>query len=128
MCFMSQPLATNSPASQSSNAGFTGGSPCAPMSSSTFERPMPKNCLHSRFTKTRAVSGFSFATIHSAKSRRVSGASAFASFFSDTARNPGSAGCIVGPLSSIQLPRGRTRTVRFVSDTTETMHLGIFAS
>ena len=35
---------TNSAASQSSSSGCVGHSPCDPRSSSTFERPVPKNC------------------------------------------------------------------------------------
>ena len=64
MCFMSQPLSMNSQASQSSSAGFTGGSPWAPRSSSTLLKPVPKNCFHSRFITVRAVSGFSLDTNH----------------------------------------------------------------
>ena len=48
----------NSAASQSSSSGWLGHSPCEPKSFSTLERPVPKNCCHSRLTKTLAVSGF----------------------------------------------------------------------
>ena len=40
----------NSDASQSSSSGCVGHSPCEPRSSSTFDRPVPKNCRHVRLT------------------------------------------------------------------------------
>ena len=70
MCLTSQPESMNSQASQSSSAGFGGGSPWAPRSSSTLLRPRPKNCFHSRFITVRAVSGFSRDTSQRARSSR----------------------------------------------------------
>ena len=51
MCLMSQPLSTNSTASESSNAAFSGGSPCPPKSSSdgcnsAAEAEIPKSVGH----------------------------------------------------------------------------------
>jgi hypothetical protein len=78
-------------ASQSSNSGCDGGSPCTPKSALVRTRPVPKNCCHNRFTATRAVSGFSFATIQFAKSRRVARAVGSASLSGgSTAGTPGS--------------------------------------
>ena len=83
---------------------------------------MPKNCFQSRFTKTRAVSGFSFEAIHCARSSRVS---CWPSAGFGPGRKCGSAGCTISPVSIIQLPRGRMRTVRGVSECTETSTLGM---
>ena len=49
----------NSMASQSSSSGCDGGVPCVPKSFSVSTRPRPKYCCQTRFTITRAVSGFS---------------------------------------------------------------------
>src|SRR5262249_7977673 len=78
-CLTSQVLVTaavwdgvmNSAANQSSNSGCVGHSPWEPKSSSSFERPVPKNDRQVRFTNTRAVSGLSFETNQEARSSRV---------------------------------------------------------
>ena len=74
--FTSQPDSRNSTASQSSNSGFTGRSPCAPKSSAVFTSPVPKSSCQKRFTVTRAISGFSGAMSQRARPRRFFGASA----------------------------------------------------
>ena len=107
MCLTSQPLSTNSTASQSSNPGCVGHSPCEPVSSSVLERPEPKRRYQRRFTNTRAVSGLSADVSHSAKWSRF----ARLPFF-NTGRKCGTAGSTISPESSIQLPRGSTRIVR----------------
>ena len=67
----SQPLSTNSTASQSSSSGWVGQAPCEPKSSSVVTSPWPKASFQSRLTNTRAVSGFSRATSQRARSSRV---------------------------------------------------------
>ena len=68
----------------------------------------------------RAVSGLSRATSHWARSSRVSSRpSTFG-----CGRKCGRAGFITAPLSSIQLPRGRIRTVRLFELLMLTRHLG----
>ena len=108
MCFTSQPLSMNSTASQSSNSGFVGGSPCDPRSSRTLEIPVPKKSFHNRFTKTRAVSGFSRSTSQSARSRRFGRPPSSGI----CAKKLGACGSTISPESSIQFPRGSTRIVR----------------
>ena len=66
----------NSTASQSSNSGWLGRSPCTPKSSVVFTSPMPKNICQERFTVTRAVSGCPGADNQRASPRRLVGASA----------------------------------------------------
>ena len=107
MCFTFQPLSMNSTASQSSNAAWAGHSPCAPTSSIAALMPVPKNCRHILFMKTRAVSGFSREVNQRARSRRVSRA---ASPFG-CGRKCGTSGFTMSPLSFCQLPRGSTRIV-----------------
>ena len=58
-----------------------------------FTSPIPKNCCHSRFTVTRAVSGCSGEISHFAKSSRVSRRSCFCPL----ARKTGSAGSTFSP-------------------------------
>ena len=58
--FTSQSLCSST-ASQSSNSGWLGNSPCVPNSSLVRTRPVPKICSQNRFAITRAVSGFSAA-------------------------------------------------------------------
>jgi len=53
--FISQPLAMNSTASQSSSSGWEGYSPCMPRSSTAADNPVPKNCFQSRLTNVRAA-------------------------------------------------------------------------
>ena len=72
MAFTSQPLSTNSQASQSSSSGWVGQAPCEPKSSSVVTSPWPKTSFQSRLTITRATSGLSRAASHRARSRRVS--------------------------------------------------------
>ena len=106
MCLTSQPLSRNSTASQSSSSGWTGHSPWAPRSSTRLLMPVPKSCFQSRFTNTRAVSGFSGEVSHLARSSRVSRLP----FVPDGwGRKWGTAGSTTAPLWSCQLPRGRTR-------------------
>ena len=116
MCFTSQPLSTNSQASQSSSAGFTGGSPCAPKSSSTLERPVPKNSFHSRFEARAPSADFPAPPAILARSSRVNRRS----FTPGCGRNAGTPGSTTSPVSSSQLPRGRIRTVRGVAVDSET--------
>src|SRR6186997_2893867 len=54
---MFQPLFIKSNASQSSNSGCDGGSPCIPKSPEVYTMPLPKNSCHIRFTKTLEVNG-----------------------------------------------------------------------
>jgi len=68
----SQPVRTNSVASQSSSSGCEGRSPCVPKSSAVFTSPTPKTVCQYRLTATRAVSGWSGRTSHFARSSRVS--------------------------------------------------------
>ncbi len=106
MCFTSQPLSRNSTASQSSNSGCVGHSPCAPRSSTVALSPVPKHCFHRRFMKTRAVSGLSGETIQRARSSRVSrwpGSTAVGE------RKCGSPGSSNSPVSSCQFPRCSNR-------------------
>ena len=109
MCFTSQLLSRNSAAIQSSNSGWLGGSPWAPRSSTIMEIPFPKNCFQSRFISARGVSGFSFEHNHLARSRRVRRLPSCG--LNAVGRNSGEAGDTTVPVSSIQLPRGNTRTV-----------------
>ena len=60
----------NSTASQSSSSGCDGGSPILPKLLGVRTSPSPKWCCHRRLTITRAVSGLSRCTSHSAKPRR----------------------------------------------------------
>ena len=118
ICFTSQPLSINSIASQSSSAGCVGGVPCEPKSSSGIARPRPWNIAHKRFTITRAVSGLSRLTIHSARLLRV--ARPFVALAN--CRYAGTEGCTISPESSNQFPRGNTRTIRglvMLTDTSE---------
>ena len=74
MALTSQPLRTNSVASQSRSCGWVGGSPWVPKSSSVVTMPLPKSLAQRRFTVTRAVSGFSSEVIQRAKPSRLAGA------------------------------------------------------
>ena len=103
----------NSEASQSSNSGWLGHSPCEPKSFSTLERPVPKNCCHIRLAKTLAVSGFSGDTSQLAKSRRLARRLPVSNF----PRNIGTAGWTTLPESSIQFARGRIRVSLGCTDT-----------
>src|SRR5438093_657640 len=69
----SQPVRTNSVASQSNSSGCDGGSPCDPKSSADFTIPVPKYICQNRFTVTRAISGYDGSTSHRAKPRRFGG-------------------------------------------------------
>ena len=60
----------NQPANQSSNSGCDGCSPCNPKLSVVTTSPRPKCQRHTRFTSTRAVSGFFLWAIHFAKASR----------------------------------------------------------
>ena len=71
--FTSHPLSTNRVASQSSNSGCTGQSPCDPKSSTVLTRPTPKSACQNRFTVTRDVSGLDGSTSHRASPRRLLG-------------------------------------------------------
>ena len=71
MCLMFQPLSMNSQASQSSSAGLSGGSPCAPKSSSTFESPIPKIELPQPVDEHAGGQRIFGETIQFARSRRV---------------------------------------------------------
>ena len=115
----------NSAASQSSNSGCVGHSPCDPMSSSTLVMPMPKNWRHSRLTKTRAVSGFCWLTSQLARSSRV----ARCPPVSNLPRKAGTAGCTISPDSSIQFPRDRIRvSVGVVASETTTRGMAASSS
>ena len=72
--FTSQPVRINSVASQSSNSGWDGFSPCNPKSSVVFTKPVPKYCCQKRFTVTRAVKGWFGSTSHLARPSRFVGA------------------------------------------------------
>src|SRR5262245_38124465 len=72
----SHPRRMNSVASQSSNSGWEGGSPCEPKLSTVFTSPTPKNISQDRFTATRAVNGLDGSTSHMAKPNRLLGAPA----------------------------------------------------
>ena len=76
IAFTSQPVRTNSVASQSSNSGCDGHSPCDPKSSVVFTIPVPKYICQKRFIVTRAVSGLAGSVSHLAKPRRLFGAPA----------------------------------------------------
>ena len=52
--FMSQPVRTNSVASQSSSSGCDGHSPCEPKSSTVLTSPVPNAFCQKRLTATRA--------------------------------------------------------------------------
>src|SRR6476619_3940601 len=73
IAFTSQPVRTNSVASQSSNSGCDGGSPCDPKSSAVFTMPVPKYICQKRFTVTRATNGFDGSTSHRARPNRFGG-------------------------------------------------------
>ena len=62
--FSDQPLSMNHPANQSSSSGCDGFSPCRPKLSVVATSPRPKCQRHTRFTITRAVSGFFSSAIH----------------------------------------------------------------
>ncbi len=105
--FRLQPRATNSVASQSSSSGCVGSSPIVPKSLGVATRPRPKWCCQSRLTITRAVSGWSGRTSHSASAvrrpvERVDGAAtrAAAGIYSGTS-TAGNAGATSGPLAPI---------------------------
>ena len=88
--------------------------------------PVPKNRYQNRFAKTRAVSpppppGL-VSTSQLARSRRVARRPAVSS----DPRTSGMAGVTISPLSSSQLPRGRTRVVRGSSNATVTIDLRAF--
>ncbi len=72
---MSQPLSRNSTASQSSSSGWLGGSPVTPKSPVVRTIPVPNTCCQNRLTVTRAVSGFSGRSSHSASPSRLCGIS-----------------------------------------------------
>src|SRR5262249_60636129 len=74
----------NSVASQSSNSGWTGGSPCEPKSSAVLTMPWPKYICQKRLTVTREVNGGFGSTSHLASVRRL----AFSSF-GQGGRTPG---------------------------------------
>src|SRR5215471_21788787 len=75
MALMSQPVRTNSVASQSSSSGWLGGSPCEPKSSAVLTIPVPKYCCQYWFTATRAGSGLDGSRIHFANPKRFGGMS-----------------------------------------------------
>ena len=120
-CLTSQPLSMNSIASQSSKAGCVAGEPCESKSSNGMARPRPWNIAHKRFTITRAVSGLSRAIIQFAKFIRE----ARPSEALPNLRYSGTAGCTISPVSSSQLPRGNTRTMRGLAMETETSEVGL---
>ena len=68
--FNDQPDFTSSEVSQSSISGWLGASPRRPKSLGVVTRPWPKCHCHTRFTNTRAVSGFAGLVIHFASSSR----------------------------------------------------------
>ena len=117
-CLTSQPLSTNSTASQSSTSWCSGVSPCEPRSLSDFDRPVPKSIFQSRLTNTRAVSGLSALVSHSAKSRRVRRRFSAAL----VSRKCGGRGSTISPDSSIQLPRANTRVTSGSSRCSVTRH------
>ena len=108
--FMDQPLRTNSVASQSSNSGFAGRVPARPKSFGVATRPWPKCDCQTRFTSTRAVSGFDGEAIHSASVTRrpvdfvLAALRMAAGFGSNAERKPGS----TGSRGSLWLPWNRT--------------------
>ena len=67
---MSQPVRTNSVASQSSSSRWLGGAPFTPKLSGVATIPSPKWCSQSRLTSTRAVSGWPGWVSHWANARR----------------------------------------------------------
>ena len=74
--FTSQPDSRNSTASQSSSSGCEGNSPLTPKSPAVRTRPVPNTSCQKRFTVTRAVSGCSGRSSHSARPSRFRGKSA----------------------------------------------------
>ena len=64
------PLSMNHAANQSSRPGCDGRSPSRPKLSVVATNPRPKCQRHTRFTITRAVSGFFLSAIHWAKANR----------------------------------------------------------
>ena len=98
-----------------------GGVPCEPKSSNGIARPRPWNVAHKRLTITRAVSGLSRAIIQFAKFIRE----ARPSEALPNLRYSGTAGCTISPVSSSQLPRGNTRTMRGLAMETETSEVGL---
>ena len=114
---MSQPVSIIHCDNSSSNSGWLGHSPCAPKSSSRRDIPTPKSNFHNRLLRTREVSGWFGSTIHFARSNRVRrpAAPAFA-FGVKAAKDSGYAGMTTCPISSIQLPRANTRTIRGSTD------------
>ena len=119
----SQPPSRNSQASQSSSSGCVGQTPCEPKSSRVATSPCPKASFQSRFTNTRATSGFSGDVSQRARSSRV----ARRSLTPSAGREAGTSGVTTGPVSSSQLPRGKIRMTRGGTDV-ETRHVGTLAS
>src|SRR3989442_6586234 len=64
----------NSAASQSSNSGCDGNSPCEPKSSDVRTNPVPKYICQYRLTMTRDVSGCEGCVNHRARPSRLRGA------------------------------------------------------
>ena len=110
MCLTSQPLSRNSAASQSSSSGCDRPLALgAEVVDDRALRPVPKNCFQSRLTNTRAVSGFSGETSQRARSSRVSRCSRLLAGLRQELR--GTRAATIAPVSSCQLPRGRTRVI-----------------
>src|SRR4051812_35926130 len=94
-------------ASQSSNSGWLGGSPCTPQSSSVLTRPTPKNWYHKRFTATRLVSGCAGSVSHIARPRRLGGAPlGIGGSAAGTLGETGSPGALYWPRLSTNVGRG----------------------
>src|SRR5437867_13149010 len=92
IAFTSQPVRTNSVASQSSRSGCDGASPCDPKSSVVFTIPVLKYICQKRFTVTRASSGFDGSTSHSANPNQFGGYAA-----GDDSNAAGSIGVTASP-------------------------------
>src|SRR6476469_404738 len=90
--FTFQPVRTNSVASQSSNSGCDGASPCDPKSSVVLTIPVLKYICQNRFTVTRAVNGFDGLTSQRARPSRFGGYPA-----GDDASPAGSTGVTTSP-------------------------------
>ena len=113
-CFIDQPLFTNSTASQSSRAGWLGGSDWVPKSSGETTIPRPISSAHQRFTVTRATSGFFGDTSHLAKPSRLRGHS-----FLNPCSTPGVSAVTASPGERYS-PRFKTRVDRPLSISTIT--------
>ena len=122
MCLTSQPLSMNSQASQSSSSGCAGRSPCEPRSSSVLDEPVAEELLPEAVHEDAGGQRIVAARRANGPGRAASGRVRWTAGVRRD--NAATAGWTTSPLSSIQLPRGRIRTVRGFSLWTLTRHLG----